>query len=183
MQSHQHHHSLADQTYSRHDREEQDHFENVCDSFRQYATFAMCHWKNQQQRLEALPESAKRLLPSGLCIDSEQYKIRSSNFRDAAIRNQFCLDCILQHAGKPHSQQQSTTSRLVADGQVCKVSSVLKSLARDWSEEGKAERDMSYAPILKALQEFVPIENTAPRISVPGAGGCSSLVEVNNSSS
>jgi hypothetical protein len=109
-------------------------------------------------------------LPVGLRSDSEEYKIRSSNFRDATIRNQFCLDCILQHAGKPHSQQQATTSRLVGDGQVSKVSSVLKSLARDWSEEGKAERDMSYAPIRKALQEFVPIENNAPRISVPGAG-------------
>lgn len=31
--------SLAAQTAARQDREEQEHFENVCESFRQYATF------------------------------------------------------------------------------------------------------------------------------------------------
>lgn len=167
MQSHQ---SLADQTYSRYDRDEQEHFENVCDSFRQYATFAMCHWKNQQGRLEALPESERRLLPAGLRSETEEGRKRFSSFKDAAIRNQFCLDCILQHAGKPHSQQVTTASRIVTDGQISKVTSVLKSLARDWSQDGRVERDMAYAPILKAVQEYVPIENNAPRICVPGAG-------------
>ena len=158
------------QTVSRYGRDKQEHFENVCDSFRQYATFAMCHWKNQQHRLEALPESERRLLPAGLRCETEEGRKRFSSFKDAAIRNQFCLDCILQHAGKAHSQQVTTVSRIVTDGQISKVTSVLKSLARDWSQDGRAERDMAYAPILEAVQEHVPIENNASRICVPGAG-------------
>jgi len=56
---------------------------------------------------------------------------------------------------------------------MCKVSSVLKSLARDWSSEGKPERDMAYQPILRQVQKFVPVQGagTQPsKICVPGAG-------------
>jgi carnosine N-methyltransferase len=167
--------SLASQTLARQDRDEQEHFENVCEAYRQYATFAMLHWTNQQHRLEALPESQKRLLPAGLRSDSEENKKRATDFRDAAIRNQFCLDCILRHAEQPHSQesQASIVSRgAVSDGQISKVSSVLKSLTRDWSEDGKAERDMAYGPILQSVAKYVPVTDTEkpPRISVPGAG-------------
>ena len=66
-----------------------------------------------------------------------------------------------------------------------KVSSVLKSLARDWSTEGKAERDLAYQPILQAMQEYLPLphhhqqqqqashvvsQSQPIRVCVPGAG-------------
>ena len=164
--------SLADQTRDRHDLEEQEHFENVCESFRQYATFAMAHLRNQQHRLAALPQVQKQVLPEGLQSETEEYKKRAKDFRDAAIRNQFCLDCILRHAGQPHSQEQaSNVSRAaVSDGQISKVTSVLKSLMRDWSRYGKEERDMAYEPILKSVEEYVSIADQPPRICVPGAG-------------
>lgn len=170
------HQSLAAQTAARQDREEQEHFENVCEAYRQYATFAMLHLTNQQHRLAALPESQKRVLPAGLRSDSEEYKQRSKDFRDACIRNQFCLDCIMRHAAQPHSQEQAPLrGAAVSDGQISKVSSVLKSLARDWSEGGRAERDMAYGPIVKSVHEYVPIDAAKenekhPRLCVPGAG-------------
>ena len=65
----------------------------------------------------------------------------------------------------------------VNDGQISKVSSVLKSLARDWSVEGKAERDMAYEPIIAQIKRYLPLSNPAgmngggrPKIIVPGAG-------------
>jgi len=154
-------------------KEEQDHWDDVCNAYRQYATFALCHWTNQCRRLENLSTDHRQFLPQGLKSGTEEFNRRSELFKDAAIRNQFCLDCILRHAGKPHSQQATTANTFVADGLVSKVSSVLKSLARDWSEDGKAERDMAYEPILKAITKHVPINPTkkdAPRICVPGAG-------------
>lgn len=165
--------SLAAQTAARQDREEQEHFENVCESFRQYATFALLHLTNAQHRLTSLPEAQKQVLPAGLRHGTEEYKKRAKDYRDAAIRNQFCLDCILRHADQAHSQTRTAGSEAVSDGQISKVSSVLKSLARDWSQDGKAERDMTYEPILKSVKEFVPIGNKQKpprRISVPGAG-------------
>jgi N2227-like protein len=164
--------SLAYQTYLRHDDEEKNHFDDVCQSFRQYATFAMAQWANQQYRVHSLSESQRRVLPNALKRDTAEFNQRATSWKEATIRNQFCLDCILRHAGMAHSQQVTTTvTQVVSDGQISKVSSVLKSLARDWSTDGKAERDMAYGPILKQIKKFLPLTDTSrPKICVPGAG-------------
>ena len=87
----------------------------------------------------------------------------------------------------PHSQQAASNGsstgsnssaedgNIVSDSQLSKTSSVLKSLARDWSAEGKPEREMAYGPLLKQLQQYVPLpkresKKEPPRICVPGAG-------------
>lgn len=152
-------HSLshAYETYLSHDAEEQNHWEDVCRSFRQYATFAMAQWANHQYRLHALPESQRRFLPAALKRETVEFQERAVSFKEAAIRNQFCLDCILRHAGQQHSQECSTTTKNSSDAQMSKVSSVLKSLARDWSAEGQAERDMTYNPIKATIQKYLPL--------------------------
>ena len=163
--------SLAYQTYLRHDDDEQNHFEDVTRSYRQYAAFAMSQWANQQYRLHSMPESQRKVLPNALKRDTPEFMERASQWKDAAIRNQFCLDCILRHSGVPHSQQAANMTNVVTDSQISKVSSVLKSLARDWSHEGKAERDMAYGPIREQIQKYLPLTGASRyRICVPGAG-------------
>jgi carnosine N-methyltransferase len=69
------------------------------------------------------------------------------------------------------------------ESQMSKVTSVLKSLTRDWSDEGKAERQMSYVPIIDSVRKYVPVFRSTTsdtpllsstpersRIIVPGAG-------------
>lgn len=174
--------SMAYQTYLNHDQKEQNHWEDVCKSYRQYATFAMAQWANHQYRLHSLPEVQRKVLPRALRIDTEDFHKRSTLYKEAAIRNQFCLDCILRHAGMPHSQQilhpslnnNSELASVVSDNHVSKVSSVLKSLARDWSIEGKPEREMASRPIIRQVHTYLPIKNEnsddPPKICVPGAG-------------
>mmetsp|Transcript_14902 Transcript_14902/g.36241 ORF Transcript_14902/g.36241 Transcript_14902/m.36241 type:complete len:478 (-) Transcript_14902:837-2270(-) len=167
--------SDAYDTYLEHDEAEKNHFDNVCCAFRQHATFAMSEWANHQFRLHAVPQSQRDLLPDALKQGTPEFIERASQYKDAAIRNQFCLDCILRHAGVPHSQQQATPiSKMPSDEQMSKVSSVLKSLVRDWSAEGKRERDMAYAPIIKQIKKYLPLTGFSlddrPTISVPGAG-------------
>jgi carnosine N-methyltransferase len=41
-----------------------------------------------------------------------------------------------------------------------KVKSTLHQLVRDWSEEGKKERDMCYAPIVKELRRVLPVTDS-----------------------
>lgn len=161
--------SQAYQTYMETDKEEHNHFEDVCRSYRQYATFAMQQRVNQQYRLHSLPEMQRKLLPEGLRQETKEFQERANAYKDAAIRNQFCLDCILRHSGQPHSQQISQ-QQFATDAQMSKVSSVLKSLARDWSTEGKVERDMAYAPIMQMVQRHLPLNSKARRLCVPGAG-------------
>jgi hypothetical protein len=174
-ENHNHHSlSLAYQTYLRHDDSEKNHFGDVCQSFRQYASFAMSHWANHQYRLHNLPEAQRNVLPKAMKRDTPEFNQRAKKYKEAAIGNQFCLDCILRHTGAPHSQQVTSTTKVVEDGQISKVSSVLKSLARDWSAEGKAERDMAYGPILTQVKKYLPYNEHSmkvrPNICVPGAG-------------
>jgi hypothetical protein len=175
--------SLAYQTYLRHDDDEKNHFDDVCQSYRQYATFAMAQWANQQYRLHSLPEAQRNVLPKALRRDTPEFHQRAAQWKEAAIRNQFCLDCILRHAGMPHSQQVATAAKVVNDSHISKVSSVLKSLARDWSVEGKAERDMAYGPILDQVKRYLPLSiseknKVRPRICVPGGGMSSLTMEI-----
>lgn len=157
----------------KHDKEETDHFADVTRAFRQYAAFAMSHWANHQYRLHSLPESQRVVLPDALKRDTEDFNERATEFKDAAIRNQFCLDCILRHSGVPHSQEVTKMDKSVEDSQMSKVSSTLKSLARDWSADGRAEREMAYIPMIRQIQHYLPIAEGAflkPKICVPGSG-------------
>lgn len=167
--------SAAYDTYLGHDEAEKNHFEEVTRAFRQFATFAMSQWSNHNFRIHALPQSQRDVLPDALNHGYREFHERASQYKDSAIKNQFCLDCILRHAGVQHSQQQATPiSQMPSDEQMSKVSSVLKSLARDWSAEGAAERNMAYGPLIKQIKEYLPLIDLSPKarptISVPGAG-------------
>jgi len=165
--------SLAYQTYMKHNKEETDHFADVTRAFRQYAAFAMSHWANHQYRLHSLPESQRLVLPDALKRDTEDFNERATQYKEAAIRNQFCFDCILRHAGVPHSQEITSMAKTVEDAHISKVSSVLKNLARDWSADGRAEREMAYTPIIRQIQHYLPIVGDGifkPKICIPGSG-------------
>jgi SAM-dependent methyltransferase len=52
-----------------------------------------------------------------------------------------------------------------------KARSTIRQFYRDWSEEGKAERDACYRPVIKALQEERSSQSGSNlRVLVPGAG-------------
>ncbi|CRG95320.1 N2227-like protein, putative [Plasmodium gallinaceum] len=52
-----------------------------------------------------------------------------------------------------------------------KVRSTLRQFVRDWSYEGKNERENAYDPILRSLDKYLPItDNYVPKILCPGSG-------------
>jgi len=57
-----------------------------------------------------------------------------------------------------------------------KIDSVLKSLARDWSVEGVAERKVVYDRILMGLDKYLHVDEGSyetqmpKRVAVPGSG-------------
>ncbi|KAF8551840.1 N2227-domain-containing protein [Imleria badia] len=51
-----------------------------------------------------------------------------------------------------------------------KLRSTLKQFVRDWSEDGKAERDLCYEPIKNALEDYFEDSRQTIRVLVPGAG-------------
>jgi len=184
---------VGKQSFSEH-VDEALHFESVYTAYRQYATFSRFARRGWQQRLYSLPPSQRQYLPTALRDpDSLEAKDREQAFKDAEIRNQFLLDTILKYAGVPTSQEvlpgrglnHDNLPAWASEESISKVGSVLKSLARDWSEEGKPERDAAYNPILKALQTHLKISeldenymtysqdllDVRPiKVCVPGAG-------------
>jgi len=171
-------HPLAAQTASQEDADEISHLEKVCDSFRHFATFAKCARSGQARRVQALPASQRQFLPPSMIPGTPEAEARQHLYHEAEIRNQFFFDSMLRYAQMPNSQdlvreqQTGKPMKWSSDDDISKVSSVLKSLARDWSTDGQAERESCYRPLLDAVKTYLPGQSSNPpsRIVVPGAG-------------
>lgn len=82
--------------------------------------------------------------------------------------------------GHSHSHAMNTTSGTKAkgirnpnrDSEQEKVRSTLRSFVRDWSEEGKEEREACYTPILEALERHWPNRDLrgSKKVLIPGSG-------------
>ncbi|KZO94744.1 N2227-domain-containing protein [Calocera viscosa TUFC12733] len=81
--------------------------------------------------------------------------------------------------GHPHAHERVIGSshehrQKVSEPDMDKLRSTLKQFVRDWSTEGKKERDETYGPILQALEEHfkdTPEDGRADiQVLVPGAG-------------
>ncbi|KAJ2859847.1 hypothetical protein GGI22_002870 [Coemansia erecta] len=72
--------------------------------------------------------------------------------------------CVREGADKP----------IVADHHMEKLYSTLKQFVRDWSVEGQEERDLTYGPLLDALEsefsDVAPESRGSIQVLVPGAG-------------
>ena len=185
---------------------ERSHLRRVCDSYRQYAAFHAARELGVRRRnlrllssTAASPANAtiESILPPHLRPDSPEYRQRSARLRDAAVRNQYFLDRALRHAHQETSQEALRRRRRqgnpnnnaagwewVTEDELSKVDSVLKSVARDWSAEGREERDVAYDRIIGAILRYVPLPTTwrtssggaalqkrnHMRVAVPGSG-------------
>jgi carnosine N-methyltransferase len=201
--------------------EERTHHRNVFNSYRQYATFHTAREIGidkrrrqlilQQSSVASTSSIDESILPSShRPTNTSEYKNRQKLLHDAAIRNQYFLDCALRHSGQETSQDVLRRRRnrhqkdggngddshndshegvskdegWVTEEQISKVDSVLKSLARDWSADGKVERSVAYDRIINAIESYYAnyitksyrncpdyIHRRADvRIAVPGSG-------------
>ncbi|KAL3806491.1 hypothetical protein ACHAXA_007010 [Cyclostephanos tholiformis] len=170
--------------------EERAHYTRVCDSYRQYATFHITREIGiHRRRLRTLSSSSsssttssiEHMLPPSLIPRTSEYDERRSRLHDAAIRNQYFLDNALRHSDQETSQDALRNRRgqrgrdggdgdggkggvvgWVTEDDISKVDSVLKSVARDWSAEGREERTVAYDRIIGAVTRYAPL------LSLPG---------------
>ena len=218
--NHEHHDNQQDDLHGGNhsgDHEEQDHFQQVCRSYQQYATFHQTKQQGRELRMHRLliqsqppnehddgAETApgmptiESILPPSYSRQSSgcpSYMLRQRDFCQATIRNQFFLDTILKYSDVATSQDVLNEAKIdnatmidwVTEEQMSKVDSVLKSVARDWSREGREERGVAYDRILDALDHYLPLSSNkthvtnddiecdggqeeSPRIAVPGSG-------------
>ncbi|KAL7431352.1 hypothetical protein ACHAXM_002648 [Skeletonema potamos] len=193
-------HNHGELRCNRDEEEEQRHFQQVCDSYQQYATFHQVREQGRNRRKErSLSSMCAAEGPTTESIlqqifSEEQQKKNNELFCQATIRNQYFLDNVLKHCGAMTSQealrQRGAGVEWATEDQLSKIDSVLKSVYRDWSMEGREERVVVYDKLLCALEKYLPIrKNDAeinessddlkndncnnkgpPRVAVPGSG-------------
>lgn len=80
----------------------------------------------------------------------------------------------------PDANPSSIPKEIPSDNDMNKVFSTLRQFVRDWSLEGKPERDCVYQPILETLERCFPDRNSrsSVRVLIPGAGLCRLSVEL-----
>lgn len=186
------------------DTEEEEHFQQVCQSYQQYATFQQTRQQGVNHRMhQLLKKSSERnnessatataddegptiesILPPSLLPQTSENQQYQKQYCEATIRNQFFLDNVLKYSGVRTSQEvlkqrrQSPTGAMMewsTEDRMSKIDSVLKSVARDWSAEGREERSVVYDRMVGALERYMPLKQQ------PGAaeacGCCANIVE------
>ncbi|KAI9313718.1 N2227-like protein-domain-containing protein [Dichotomocladium elegans] len=157
---------------------ELDHLRTVLTAFTYYKTHALKRNHRRRHDYLSLPEHHKRLIPDLL---------DKINQVDRCIeKNMVLLKDIVKCAGmfmgidprvlvaEGARAKQKGGELPVTPMDMDKVQSTLKQFVRDWSEEGKAERDATYGPILEELNAIysdIALEDRGRiRVLVPGAG-------------
>jgi carnosine N-methyltransferase len=71
-----------------------------------------------------------------------------------------------------HGESASRPGRNERDSAQEKVRSTLRSFVRDWSEEGRSEREACYSPCVEALERRWPDrqDRNGKKVLIPGCG-------------
>eukprot|EP01119_Soliformovum_irregulare_P017986 TRINITY_DN5435_c0_g1_i1.p1 TRINITY_DN5435_c0_g1~~TRINITY_DN5435_c0_g1_i1.p1 ORF type:complete len:417 (+),score=118.78 TRINITY_DN5435_c0_g1_i1:180-1253(+) len=157
---------------------EQDHFSKIIRSFIFYPKYMSMWIDRLEDSFHHIPEKHQKLVPD--------FERRIQNMRTAAsINTDFVSNIVQSHQifenveTTVDLEQLNTQAFNVghegfhAQGyDMDKVKSTLRQFMRDWSEEGKTERDQCYKPILDELSAKFPeiSERAKIRVLTPGAG-------------
>ncbi|CAO3652071.1 unnamed protein product [Cunninghamella echinulata] len=154
---------------------EKQHFQKVLLAFLYYRSHGLNHNHKKRRNFLALPEHHKKVIPDTLekinTVD-KLIEINAQFFRDivkyADLFSANDMTDFLQQAKKKGEQPP------VKPSDMDKVRSTLKQCFRDWSTEGKAERDVIYIPVIEELntiyKDIQDPDRANIRILVPGAG-------------
>ena len=124
-----------------------------------------------------IPRRLKRLLPAGE-IDRQ-----IAGFEKSARQNAAFVNAVLAHA-----QRAGFCEGYEADAgddggnaaELCELRAVLHSAVREWSDEGRTERQECMAAVITELRHCLPSVTTSPkkRVLVQGAGLCRLPAEI-----
>lgn len=161
------------------DKLEREHFRRVVATFIQYKPHSLQRIRKSEKIISKLPVSHQRRLA--------KYCTYLAKFKKCVEVNNGIVEMII----KDVETMFENVDHKLPEGDVCvyddgftnidvsdqhnveKVQSVLKNLVRDWSEDGAAERNQCYKPIIDEILLQYPLEICEPssiKILVPGAG-------------
>ncbi|KAF2162166.1 hypothetical protein M409DRAFT_69373 [Zasmidium cellare ATCC 36951] len=165
--------SMADHDDPLADSEERRVLHAAFDSFRQYrraAHYNITHLRRQS--FYALPAAQKELLSAAPFSLPKTFDAVDNAIDSNADIAEAILDAIMPGFGLSASDE--TWKGKATQNDMDKARSTIRQMYRDWSAEGLPERHASFAPIMAALNTYLPAESPAQRhqirVLVPGAG-------------
>ncbi|XP_016160274.1 PREDICTED: carnosine N-methyltransferase isoform X2 [Ficedula albicollis] len=123
-----------------------------------------------ERQFKSLPANQQSLLPQFL---PHLDKIRKCIDHNQEILQTIVNDCVHMFENKEYEEDGSGKITPASTFDMDKLKSTLKQFVRDWSEEGKSERDSCYQPIISEIIKNFPKERwdfSKVNILVPGAG-------------
>ncbi|XP_068782281.1 carnosine N-methyltransferase isoform X3 [Struthio camelus] len=152
------------------ERLEREHFRRIINVFRYYRTNMHERVNRTERQFKSLPANQQSLLPQFL---PHLDKIRKCIDHNQQILQTIVNDCVHMFENKEYGEDGRGKITPASTFDMDKLKSTLKQFVRDWSEEGKPERDSCYQPIISEIVKNFPKERwdfSKVNILVPGAG-------------
>ncbi len=174
--SHGHEHGHGHDDHAHEDEDEDEdiaadrrHFADVVAGFRMYLRHGMAIHNRLVRDFEKLAPRHKQML--------REYSARLAGMRAGAEKNQELFDVITRDVdlfgGGPEDLGGDPEQAPTSDS-LDKVHSTLRQFVRDWADEGEAERQRCYAPVLELVARLFPLDPATEvnryRVLVPGCG-------------
>lgn len=172
--SHNHGHHHHDQVDAEELDEESIHFNKIVDAFLFYRRHAELKLASKVKSIKSIPSAHLAMIP--------KFRDHIRHVHRCVIANYAFLKSVITSTGhifenrlsndQSGSDQESNFHPVATDFNMDKLHSTLRQIVRDWSKDGKSERDQCYQPVLDQLQKLWPDESNRKtiRILVPGAG-------------
>eukprot|EP00741_Cyanophora_paradoxa_P008026 tig00001239_g7765.t1 len=148
---------------------ERQHFDEIVNAMRYYPEHT-ARWIDRAERTyQGLPPHQKQLVPLGGRIR----RMREAKDANWALIKHIVAPHQLFENGAPVCLDDSAPVQPAREDQMDKLRSTLRQFVRDWSEDGRAEREACYTPIIEEIVRRFPPDvhpRNAIRVLVPGAG-------------
>lgn len=148
---------------------ERRHYISVVKAFQAYEKNMLMRIERYRKDLETLDQHYQALL-------LPEYGTKLGRIEECSQANQIFLKASVQSHYKVIQEELASISkesnRLNNEREQENIRSLLRQMARDWSDEGREEREATYEPILKMLKDhFDDLNDRRERkVLVPGAG-------------
>ena len=136
------------------------------DSYEAYGRMARVELRNKMSLLVALPGRHQHL------AHRIGYNKKILKFDSAIALNENLTIAIVRQARADIAKEllPKVSNRACSQPDIGRVREALKHIARDWSDEGREEREQTFAPILAELTKVAPEDRPRAHILVPGSG-------------
>mmetsp|Transcript_15563 Transcript_15563/g.25480 ORF Transcript_15563/g.25480 Transcript_15563/m.25480 type:complete len:378 (-) Transcript_15563:2399-3532(-) len=148
------------------DPEEKAHFEQVLKSFVDYECDMLGEVARRERNVLKGNSGIVEYLPGG----KEGFRTKIEGLKRCVLGNQRLFKGLLD--GNGFTAQYSAQLKVDISTEIrnlSKARSTLHQCAREWSEEGRAEREKCFGPLLDYLEKYVS-SGADKKVLVPGAG-------------